>query len=90
MTTEDRPMKLPDPDNIPVVFSNLFLGGGLVNGVVNFTLGVMRFSPTMDGQIDNDPVVASRIRLDIETAMRLRDFLDMQIKLLTVSDEKAN
>ncbi len=81
---------VPDPHNVPVTFSNLFLSGGAMNGVINFNLGVLRFGPTMDGKIDNDPIVTNRIRIDLQVAIALRDFLNAQIALLTVSDEKAN
>jgi len=81
---------VPDPHNVPVTFANVFAGGGTVNSVVNFTLCVTRFTPTFDKKPDNDIVVAARIRLDMETAKVLRDFLNSQIELLSVPHDKAN
>jgi hypothetical protein len=61
-----------------------------MNGVVNFSLGVLRFSPTLDGKFDNDPIITNRIRLDLDTTVALRNFLNAQIALLTAPNEKAN
>lgn len=81
---------VPDPNNVPVVYSNLFAGGGTVNGVVNLTLCVSRFTPSFDSHPDNDVIIASRLRIDLETAVALRDFLNAQIELMTPSKGKAN
>lgn len=81
---------VPDPDKVPVVYSNVFGGGGIVGSVINFTLVVSRFTPTFEGPIDNDPIVAARIRIDRDAAVQLRNFLNTQIELLTTPKEKAN
>lgn len=81
---------VPDPHNVPVVFANLFGGGGTVNGVINFTLCVSRFTPAFEGKTDNDVVIASRIRVDIQTAQALRNFLNSQIELLSTPQGQAN
>ncbi|MBM3091617.1 hypothetical protein GFB56_12410 [Ensifer sp. T173] len=89
MSVEEADL-ISDPHTVPVTFSNIMLGGGLVNGVINFTLGVFRFTPTTDGKIHNDPIICSRIRLDRDTAITLRDFLNHQIALLDTPQDKAN
>lgn len=80
---------VPDPNSVPVVFANLFAGGGTINGVINFTLCTSRFTPSFDGPTDNDIIVASRIRLDVQAATMLRDFLSAQINLLTAPADKS-
>lgn len=81
---------VPDPHNVPVTFANIFGGGGLVNGVINITLLVSRFTPTFEGKTDNDVIVASRLRIDIHTAKAMRDFIQSQLDLLAAPQDKAN
>jgi|GEM_PF-6465560 len=80
---------VPDPHNVPVTFSNVFFGGGLINGVINCTLGVTRHSPTTTNQSAVDVIVAARLRLDIAAATALRDFLSAQIALLSAPQDKS-
>lgn len=83
--SDAKPAQYPitDPHNVPVTFSNEVMGIGVFNGVVNVTLGVARFTPQLDGTVDPDRVVAARLRLDLPTAIVLRDQLNQQIALLT-------
>lgn len=91
MATDDKLTgPIPDPDNVPVTFANVLFGGGTVNGVINVTLGVTRFTPTFEGKTNNDIVIASRLRLDLQAATNLRDFLDSQIKLMSAGSAKPN
>lgn len=62
---------ITDPDNVPVVFVNQVVAAGHLNGVVNLTLAVARFSPNPDGKVDPDLTVASRLRLDMGCAAQL-------------------
>ncbi len=70
------PLRITDPHNVPVIFAHHLVGAGHLNGIVNMTLGVARFSPTPDGAIDTDMVVAARLRMDMACAMQMRDQLD--------------
>lgn len=89
-TVEVRTGLVLDPHVVPVTFANIFAGGGTVNNVINFTLCVNRFTPTYDGPVDPDAVVAARIRIDLNTAVAMKNFLQSQIELLTAPQEKAN
>ncbi len=71
-----EPLRITDPHNVPVTFVNQVVAAGHLNGIVNMTLGVARFSPTEAGAIDTDMIVASRLRMDMACAMQLRDQLD--------------
>ena len=70
------PLRVTDPHLVPVAFVNQVVAAGHLNGVVNMTLGVARFSPTPAGEIDTDMIVASRLRMDMACAMQMRDQLD--------------
>lgn len=61
-------------DEVGITFAHLVLGRGVLNAVVNVTLGSMHFSPE-NGKIENDPRVVCRLRMDIPCAMSLRDAL---------------
>ena len=74
--TAPDPLRVTDPHLIPVAFVNQVVAAGHLNGVVNMTLGVARFSPTPEGAIDTDMIVASRLRMDMACAMQMRDQLD--------------
>lgn len=79
-----------DPHGVPVTFANIFAGGGTLNSVINFTLCVNQFTPTYDRKVDGDPIIAARLRIDLDTAIALRNFLHSQIELLATPKEKAN
>lgn len=66
---------IPDPDNVPVVFASHVVAAGHLNGVVNLTLAVARFSPNAAGGVDPDLVVASRLRLDMGCTAQLYEQL---------------
>jgi hypothetical protein len=62
--------------NNEITFCNFVLGRGVLNGVVNVTLGAFLFDPNSSGEeIDPTPVVVSRLRMDVACARRLRDAL---------------
>lgn len=71
---------LNDPNNIPVTFVNELSHCGFLNGVVNLTFGVARFTPwTTDepGQVavKADVIVAAQLRMDLFAVQVLRDEL---------------
>lgn len=79
MTAKDQktePLRITDPDNVPITFAHLLVAAGICNGIVNLTLAAARFTPTDAGMIDNDVIVASRLRLDLACAVHLRAELD--------------
>ncbi len=85
-----KPLRLPtDPDNIPVRTINqatsLILGS-----VVAMTLITDRVGFDADGSARPDPVIAARLRFDLEIAKIIRDQLDVQIGLLSKPEGKAN
>ena len=81
---------VPDPNNVPVIYANLFGGGGTVCDVINFTLCVNRFTPTYQGKSDPDAIIAARLRIDLDTAIVLRNFLNSQIELASAPKGQAN
>lgn len=65
-----------DPFNTEVTFVNFVVASGLHNGVVNLTLAQTRFTPTPNGDVDPDCIIASRLRMDLQCAAQLRDQLN--------------
>lgn len=74
--TDSAPLKIKDPDNVPVVFINDVVGIGFLNGVLNITMATARFTPEeIGGTIPVDFAIASRLRMDLHCAQQLRDML---------------
>lgn len=71
---------LPDPQHVPVTFVNDVPGAGFVNGVVNITLSVARFSPMTNGETSVDFEIASRLRMDLHCAAMLHKALGLIIE----------
>ncbi len=64
-------------DNVGITFANLVLARGILNGVVNITLGAYEFNPPDTGdKIEPSPVIVSRLRMDVAGARALRDNLN--------------
>lgn len=81
---------IPDPNNVPVTFCNTCLGGGVVNGVINIAMGIARFTPTIDGKIDVDQIIAARLRMDVNAALALKQFIETQLAMLAEPQDKPN
>jgi hypothetical protein len=77
--TDESGIPITDPNNVQVIFCNALVGSGQLNGVINITLGVTRFSP-QGNAIVPDLIIASRLRLDFPTAVALRDALSATIE----------
>ena len=74
-------------DNVGVTFINTVLGRGIINGVVNLTLGVLLFTPDDAGKvIDPDIRVATRLRMDQVCARQLHETLGDLLALIDKSD----
>ena len=74
-------------DSVGVTFVNVVLASGTFNNVINVTLGVCLFTPDPENsKVDDDIVVASRLRMDPLCARQLRDALT---KLLEAPAEAA-
>ncbi len=71
----DDSLSVTDPHKTPVVFVNQLAGSGYLNGVVNLTFAVAQFTPTEDGTVNPDLVVASRLRMDLACAQQLFEHL---------------
>lgn len=89
----ERPDRAPeltitDPHRVPVTFVSGVLNQGIVNGVINVTLGTLNFTPSAT-EVTPDMVIASRLRMDLVCAAQLRDALD---SLLTAApaDQKTH
>jgi hypothetical protein len=81
-----EPLKITDPDNIPITFVNEIGNVGFLNGIMNITFTVARFTP--DGsQIAPDMVIASRLRMDLHCAQQLHDLVGRIIESNTKPDK---
>lgn len=74
----------PDPNRVPVVFVNELIGAGFLNGVVNLTFATAQFTPLTDGSVEVDPVVSSRLRMDLVVAQHVHEQLGRILKDQTV------
>jgi hypothetical protein len=68
---------IQDPNSVQVTFVNDLSGIGFLNGNINLTLTVARWTPEFMGQdnISADLIVAARLRMDLMCAQVLRDAL---------------
>ena len=74
-------------DSVGVTFVNVVLASGTFNNVIIVTLGECLFTPDPENsKVDDDIVVASRLRMDPLCARQLRDALT---KLLEAPAEAA-
>jgi hypothetical protein len=72
------PAQLPeivDPNNVPIIFADWFITGGLYEGVVNLSLGTIDHSLKKPEDELARVVVASRLRLSRDFAARLHKVL---------------
>lgn len=72
-----------DPNNAQVIYVTQVLGQGHLNGVINLTFGVARFTPDTEDKVEIDMAIAARLRMDLVCAMQLRDSLDAILKKVT-------
>lgn len=72
------------PDQPEVIFVNSLAVNGFLNGVVNLTFMTARWTVgyEVDGKpiVVEDPYVSSLLRMDLHTAMVLRDALTVIIE----------
>jgi hypothetical protein len=73
-------INIRDPHAVPVTFVNQTVGSGHLNGVVNLTFALAQFTPTDDGAIDTDMVIAARLRMDMLCATQLHELLGAILK----------
>lgn len=75
-------------DEIGIVFANTVIGRGILNGVINLSFSAFNFTPTDDGkQVDLDPVVVCRLRMDKICATQLRNVMN---ELLATIEKAEN
>ncbi|MCJ2067247.1 hypothetical protein MKK75_00225 [Methylobacterium sp. J-030] len=83
---------VPDPDQVPVrhvsgAFS-VITGGTIMLNLMSDRLGMR-----LDGTLYTDPIIAARLRMDLEMARLIRDQLDAHLSGLSATrspDQKPN
>jgi hypothetical protein len=73
-----------DSDRVSVTFVNTVIGRGSLNGVINLAFSTFNFTPNDNGQVDADPVISCRLRMDKVCATQLRDVMN---ELLAMMEE---
>jgi hypothetical protein len=63
-------------DNVSTTFVNTVIGRGSLNGVINLSFSTFNFTPNDQGQVDIDPVISCRLRMDKVCATQLRDVMN--------------
>lgn len=77
-------------DTVGIVFVNTVVGRGVLNGVINLSFGAFNFTPKDDGEnVDVDPVVACRLRMDKICATQLRDTMNELLALIDKAEAEA-
>jgi hypothetical protein len=77
--TDQAPLKITDPDNVPITFVNEVGNAGFLNGILNVTFTAARFTPE-GTQILPDMVIASRLRMDLQCAQQLHTMIGQIIE----------
>lgn len=73
-------------DNVGVTFVNAVIGSGTFNNVINLTLGVCLFTPDPESnKVEDDVVVAARLRMDPLCARQLRDTLTRLLEATAIT-----
>jgi hypothetical protein len=77
-----KPLTLRDANN-PVIFVNQIAGVGFLNDNVNLTFSTLFFTPSADHpDVDPDPVITCRLRMDTTCAQVLYDRLGQQLEAI--------
>lgn len=78
---------MKNQDNVSVTFVNTVVGRGILNGVINLSFGVFNFTPSEDGkEVDVDPTIACRLRMDKVCAIQLRDVMNDLLAVIEKSE----
>ena len=75
---------VPDPDQVPVRHVTGAVSV-LSGGTIMLTLVTDRLGLRLDGGTYGDPIIAARLRFDIDMARRIRDQLGAHISGLTAA-----
>lgn len=73
--TKTEPLPISDPYRTQIAFANQLVGSGFLNGNVNLTFAAALFTPNVDGGVDPDLVITSRLRMDLFCAQQLYERL---------------
>ena len=76
-------------DSVGCTFVNTVVGRGVLNGVVNISFGTFNFTPTDDGQVNVDPTVSCRLRMDKVCATQLRDVMNELLAAIEKAEQDA-
>ena len=76
-------------DNVGITFVNVLLGRGVLNNVVNLTLGAYNFTPAGD-TIDPDPVVCARLRMDVSCLKQMHDAIGTLLEAIEAEQKDPN
>jgi hypothetical protein len=76
-----------DSDSVGVTFVNTVIGRGSLNEVINLAFSTFNFTPNDNGQVDADPVISCRLRMDKICATQLRDVMN---ELLAMMEAERN
>lgn len=79
-----------DPDNVSVRIIDGIVNFGILGATINMTLATNRIRVTAEGKLDNDYVIAARLRFDPNVGRLIRDAIDAQLKLFGAPEGKAN
>jgi hypothetical protein len=75
-------------DSVGITFVNALLGRGIMNGVINLTLGAYTFTPEGE-HVEPDLVVLGRLRMDPACARQLYEGLGALLVSIEKTAEEA-
>ena len=82
-------MRVSNRDTTETVFVNTVFGQGVLNGVINLQLGTYLFTPVDAGQVDLDPIITCRLRMDRQCAEHLYDALGALLLAISQAESGA-
>lgn len=83
-------MDFKPQDNVGVTFVNTVVTRGIMHNVINLSFGVFNFTPNEQGEVELDPTVACRLRMDRVCAMQLRDTLNHLFESIEQTEAAAS
>lgn len=78
--TPRKPPVVSDPHDVPIVFVDWILVGGVYENVLHLTLGTIDYSARPSADDAGRVTVAAQMRMSREFAMRLHDALGDMIR----------
>ena len=90
-TSQEEKVNLPiDPEAVPVRIIDRVVNFGILGTTINMTLATNRMAIVGGGRIQNEFIIAARLRFDPRIGRIIRDAINSQLKLIETPKGNAN